>query len=163
MIVQKRFREGSERVQNGFRNGSRFKTFKRFKRSAGVRRAPTIFPGVLAREEATTLVVGEGELQRADFALPQKLARVRVSGTVSFADGTPAAGKDVRLVAGNYGVSSGRTNESGQFTLTGLSGSTYSVRVWFNTSPEHNGSAEETISLGDEPVTDLKLVLKRIR
>jgi hypothetical protein len=59
------------------------------------------------------------------------------------------------------GLSSTGTNAAGAFTLAGLSASTYSVRASFYTSPENNGSAETTISLADEPVTDLKLVLKK--
>ncbi len=100
-------------------------------------------------------------MHRANFVLPQKLARVTVRGIVVFPDGTPAPNVNVDLVAGTVsGISTTRTDPSGSFTLTGLSGSTYSVRASFYASPENNGSAETTISLADEPVTGVKLVLK---
>ena len=123
---------------------------------------PTYHPGVLTRAQAETITVGEGEMRRANFVLPSKRTRVTVSGVVVFADGTPAPNIDVRLVAAPVSaISVTRTNTAGSFTLTGLSGSSYSVRASFYTSPENNGSAETAISLADEPVTDLKLVLKR--
>jgi 5-hydroxyisourate hydrolase-like protein (transthyretin family) len=123
---------------------------------------PTYFPGVVRREEAETITVREGEMRRANFVLSQKLVRLTVSGTVVFPDGTPAPNVEVSLVAGTVsGISSARTNAEGSFTLTGLSGSTYSVRASFYTSPENNGSAETTISVADEPVTSVRLVLKK--
>jgi Carboxypeptidase regulatory-like domain len=123
---------------------------------------PTYFPGVVDRAQAETITVREGEVHRANFVLPQTLARLTVSGTVVFPDATPAPNVNVSLVAGTVsGVSTTRTDASGSFTLTGLSGSTYSVRASFYTSPENNGSAETTISLADEPVTGVKLVLKK--
>ena len=123
---------------------------------------PTYFPGVVTRAQAETITVREGEMRRANFLLPRKLTRVSVSGTVVFPDGTPAPDVDVHLVAGTVsGISSARTNAAGSFTLTGLSESTYSVRASFYTSPENNGSAEITISVAAEPVTGVKLVLRK--
>jgi hypothetical protein len=123
---------------------------------------PTYHPGVLTRAQAETLAVGEGEMRRANFTLPHSLTRLTVSGTVVFPDGRPAANVDVHLVAGRVsGISTTRTNAAGSFTLTGLSGSTYSVRASFYASAENNGSAETTISLADEPITDVQLVLTR--
>lgn len=123
---------------------------------------PTYFPGVVTRAQAETITLREGEMRRANFVLPQKLARITVSGTVVFPDGTPAPNVDVHLVAGTVsGISTARTDASGSFALTGLSESTYSVRASFSTSPENYGSAETTISIGDEPVTGVKLVLKK--
>jgi hypothetical protein len=81
---------------------------------------------------------------------------------VVFPDGTPAGNVNVSLVAGTVsGISSTRTDASGLFTLAGLSGSTYSVRASFYASPENNGSAEKTISLADEPITGVQLVLTK--
>lgn len=92
----------------------------------------------------------------------QKLARLTVSGTVVFPDGTPAPNVNVSLVAGTVsGISSARTDASGSFTLTGLSESTYSLRASFYTSQESNFSAETTITVADQPVTEVKLVLKK--
>jgi len=123
---------------------------------------PTYHPGVLTRAEAETITVRDGEMRRANFVLPKKLTRVTVSGTVVFPDGSAAANVNVILVAGTVmGISTSRTDAAGSFTLTGLNDSTYSVRASLYTSPENNGSAETTISLGDEPVTDLKLVLRK--
>lgn len=123
---------------------------------------PTYFPGVVTRAEAETITVREGEMRRANFVLPQKLARLAVSGTVVFPDGTPAPNVDVSLVAAIVqGISSTRTDASGSFTLTGLSGSTYSLRASFYTSPEIHGSAETTVSVADEPVIGVKLVLEK--
>ena len=123
---------------------------------------PTYHPGVLSRAEAETISVREGEMRRANFMLPSTLSRLAVSGIVTFSDGTPAPNVNVSLVAGTVvGVSTTRTNAAGQFVLTGLSESAYSVRASFYSSPENNGSAETTISLTDEPVTALKLVLKK--
>jgi hypothetical protein len=123
---------------------------------------PTYFPGVVWRAEAETVTVRAGEMRRANFVLPQKLARLTVSGTVVFPDDTPAPNVNVHLVAGTVsGISSARTDAAGAFTLTGLSESTYSVRASFYTSPENNGSADTTISVGDDPVTGVRLVLKR--
>jgi Carboxypeptidase regulatory-like domain len=123
---------------------------------------PTYHPGVLSRAEAETITVREGEMRRANFMLPRTLSRLTVSGIVTLPDGTDAPNVNVILVAGTVtGVSTSRTNTAGQFMLTGLSESTYSVRASFYTSPENNGSAETTISLADEPVTGVKLVLKK--
>ena len=61
---------------------------------------PTYFPGVVRRAEAETITVREGEMRRANFVLPQKLALLTVSGTVVFPDGTPAPNVEVHLVAG---------------------------------------------------------------
>jgi hypothetical protein len=122
---------------------------------------PTYHPGVLTRAQAETITLREGEMHGTNFVLPRKLTQVAVSGTVVFPDGTPAPNVGVSLVAGTMiGVSTTGTNWAGSFTLTGLSGSTYLVRATFYTS-FGNGSAQTTISLADEPVTDLKLVLKR--
>jgi len=123
---------------------------------------PTYFPGVVARAGAETITVREGDVRRASFVLPQKLSRVTVTGTVVFPDGTPASNVDVHLVAGTVsGISTARTDASGSFTLTGLSGSTYSVRASFYASPENNGSADTTVSVADEAVTGVRLVLKK--
>jgi hypothetical protein len=123
---------------------------------------PTYHPGVLSRAGAETITVHEGEMRRANFTLPRTLSRLTVSGIVTFSDGTPAPNVNVSLVAGTVtGVSTARTNAAGEFMLTGLSESTYSVRASFYTSPENNGSAETTISLGDEPVSGVRLVLKK--
>ena len=123
---------------------------------------PTYFPGVVNRAEAETITVREGEMRRANFALPRKLAPLTVTGVVVFPDGTPAPNVNVSLVAGTVsGVSSARTDATGSFTLTGLSGSTYSVRASFYSSAENNGSAETTLLVADEPVTGVKLVLQR--
>lgn len=123
---------------------------------------PTYFPGVVNRAQAETITVREGEMHRANFVLPQKLAPLTVTGIVVFPDGTPARNVTVSLVAGTVsGISSARTDAAGSFTLTGLSGSTYSVRASFYTSAENNGSAEATVAVADEPVTGVKLVLQR--
>ena len=93
---------------------------------------------------------------------PRSFSHVTVTGIVVFPDGTPAPNVDVHLVAGTVsGISTARTDASGSFTLTGLSGSTYSVRASFYASAENNGSAETTVSVADEPVTGVKLVLQR--
>jgi hypothetical protein len=104
----------------------------------------------------------EGELHRTNFVLPRKLTPLTVSGTIIFPDGTPAPHVYMTLVATEtaLGLSRTLTNWAGSFTLTGLSGSTYLVRATFYTS-FGNGSAQTTISLADEPVTGLKLVLKK--
>ena len=124
---------------------------------------PTYHPGVLTRTQAESITLREGELHQTNFVLPHKLTPVTVSGAIIFPDGTPASNVNVSLLAAGtvLGLSSTGTNAAGSFTLTGLSGSTYSVRASFYTSPENNGSAETTISVADEPVTDLKLVLKK--
>jgi len=89
----------------------------------------------------------------------QKLARLTISGTVVFPDGTPAPNVNVSLVAGAVsGISSARTDASGSFTLNGLSESTYSLRASFYIA---NASAETTITVGDQPVTGVRLVLKK--
>jgi hypothetical protein len=125
---------------------------------------PTYFPGVVARVQAETITIREGDVRSANFVLPRKLARVTVSGTVVFPDGTPASNVEVHLVAGTVsGISTARTDASGSFTLTGLSGSTYSVRASFYASPENNGSANTTVSVADEAVTGVRLVLKTDR
>jgi hypothetical protein len=121
---------------------------------------PTYFPGVVSRAQAGTIIVGDGEKHGANFVLPEKLARVTVSGIVVFPDGRPAPNINVSLVAGSAGISTARTDASGSFTLTGLSGATYAVRASFYTSPGNNGSGEATVSVGGEPVTGVKLVLK---
>ena len=122
---------------------------------------PTYHPGVITRAQAETITLREGEMHRANFVLPRKLARVAVSGTVVFPDGTPAPNVNVALVAGTViVVSPTGTNWAGAFTLTGLSGSTYLVRATFYTS-FGNASAQTTISIADEPVTDLKFGLKK--
>jgi hypothetical protein len=123
---------------------------------------PTYYPGVLARADAVTITLRDGDRRRANFVLPSRLIEVPVSGRVMFPDGTPAPGVDVSLVAGTVsGISSTRTNASGSFTLTGLSRSTYSLRASFYKSPEDNGWATMSVSLADESVTDLQLVLKK--
>jgi hypothetical protein len=124
---------------------------------------PTYHPGVLTRAQAESITLREGELHQTNFVLPRKLKAVTVSGAIVFPDGTPASNVNVSLLAAGtvLGLSSTGTNAAGAFTLAGLSASTYSVRASFYTSPENNGSAETTISLADEPVTDLKLVLKK--
>jgi 5-hydroxyisourate hydrolase-like protein (transthyretin family) len=120
----------------------------------------TYFPGVPTRAEAGTVVLHEGEIGRANFVLPPKLARVTISGSVVFEDGTPAPGIDVRLSTGeDQFVALARTDAAGSFTLTGLSGMTYSVRASFWRS-RVNASAETTLSIGNEPVTGVALVLK---
>jgi Carboxypeptidase regulatory-like domain len=121
---------------------------------------PTYFPGVLARAQAETIALGEGEMRRADFVLPRTLTRLAVSGAVVFPDGTPAPNVAVHLVAGTAsGIATTRTDASGSFTLTGLSGSTYSLRASFYASRDDNGSAEATVSVADAPVAGVKLVL----
>jgi carboxypeptidase family protein len=122
--------------------------------------ARTYYPGVLVRAKAETISVDAGEVRRANFALPQKLPQITVSGRVLFPDGAPAPGVDVSLVAGSVGIASTRTDTTGAFTLTGLSGETYSVRAWFHASADNKGSAETSVSLRDEPVTGLELVLR---
>jgi hypothetical protein len=85
---------------------------------------------------------------------------VTISGSVVFEDGRPAPGIDVRLSTGeDRFVALARTDAAGSFTLTGLSGMTYSVRAFFWRS-RVNASAESTISTGDEPVTGVALMLK---
>ena len=123
---------------------------------------PTYHPGVLSRVDAETIAVREGEMRRANFMLPRTLSRLTVSGIVTLPDGTPAPNANVILVAGTVtGVSTSRTNAAGQFMLTGLSESAYSVRASFYTSPENNFSAETAISLADQPVTGVRLVLRK--
>jgi hypothetical protein len=81
---------------------------------------------------------------------------------VIYSDGTPASGVNVILVAGTVsGVSSARTDESGTFNLTGLTGSDYSIRASSYVSPENNWSGSIAISLLTEPVSGVKIVLKR--
>lgn len=55
-----------------------------------------------------------------------------------------------------------RTDASGSCTLTGLSGLTYSVRASFYASHENNGSADTTVSVVDEAVTGVRLVLEKL-
>ncbi len=135
-----------------------------------VERAPTLdspfpttySPGVPARAQAETIALAEGERHLADIALPERLRQVSVSGTVVFADGTPAQNARVSLVAGSVsGISMARTDSSGSFTLRGLGGSTYTVRASFYASAGNHGSAEATVSLAEESVAGLTLVLKK--
>jgi hypothetical protein len=122
----------------------------------------TYHPGVKERYQAEAVSLKEGE-RRADVDFRvERPTRLTISGTVVFSNGTPAAEVDVRLVSeGGVTISPTRTNTSGEFMLTGFSGSTYAVRATFYRSPENNGSAEQTIALGAEPVTGLELVLRR--
>lgn len=105
--------------------------------------------------------MAEGERQDATFMLPVRLRPLSVSGAVLLPDGTPAPGVNVVLASDGPVISRARTNASGAFALTGLSWSTFSARASFFVEQRQIASAEITLSLAEEPVSDVKLVLKQ--
>jgi len=123
---------------------------------------PTYYPGVSTRSEATLISVGEGEASEATFAVPPKLASLVIKGVVLFPDDTPAADVVVGIRLRDHTViSMTRTNASGAFTLAALSGSDYLVSAAVFAGGAQVASAEASISLADEPLTGVTLILQK--
>lgn len=94
---------------------------------------PTFYPGVSERSQAQIFEVSlDRDIADLEFRLPPKLQKRAVSGSVVWADGTPAAGVEVYIKDHLHDVccvnSEVKTDARGRFTIYGFEGRKY--RVW---------------------------------
>jgi hypothetical protein len=132
----------------------------------------TYFPGVTAREQATTISLGLGErVELGDWVLPVSLLERRITGVVQWADGRPAAGAHVLVDASKtggwrYWMAAGNvsatTDAEGRFSITLLDGVPYEVFAYGEVGERRvqvrTPRVELTPSEGTRP---LKLVIPR--
>jgi protocatechuate 3,4-dioxygenase beta subunit len=112
--------------------------------------APTYYPGTTTGAEAQRVALNlSQELQGADFALiPVRLAKV--SGTVINSAGTPVSGTMVNLTPINRDTTgplfalgtSGRTDASGNFTISGVPPGDYTLQTRGGQVVESGGGGE---------------------
>ena len=131
---------------------------------------PRIFyPGVFHTAKADLLLLSAAlELRDIDFRLPPRPAEGLVKGRVLRADGTPAAGAQVRyrdvtyedMIVFNYGM---RANAQGEFSFKGYRGGRYIVEAEYDSGHARQplGLAEPrtvTVTKAEESIT---LVISR--
>ncbi|MBK7709224.1 MAG: hypothetical protein IPJ30_26580 [Acidobacteria bacterium] len=99
------------------------------------------YPGTADRSKAKVFEIGPGsKIGRVVFKLPPKLFKLKIRGAVLWADGTPAAGAEVRLrdidAGSSVFFSAPVTDARGEFDLEWFAGRKYRLEaiVWEKTA-----------------------------
>ena len=127
------------------------------------------YPGTLNREEAKVFEVGLGEkIEGVVFTLPEGFNIRLVEGQVTWKDGRPAANVDIMLLCPEnsrpdgfrveFGPTSGKTDENGNFKLEAFTGETYWIEARASGENVEFHSRSRQIQVTDH-VRDLRVVL----
>jgi protocatechuate 3,4-dioxygenase beta subunit len=133
--------------------------------SDGTAYAPTFFPGTTNADEAQRITLTAGR-ELSDLVMVLKpIKAVRVTGTVTGADGKPMTPAMIMVMQTNTGfgfsfASSTSTRPDGAFTIAGLAPGEYSLRVQRMGGPSPDGpeTAMANVTVAGEDVSDVHII-----
>lgn len=125
----------------------------------------TFYPGTLNLNEAKVISIEEGQiLENYDFKLLQKLSTRRISGTIVFPDGTPAANAYISVNETEYFYSFsfrgvGDSKPDGTFSFELIDGIRYLVKPYVSLKGGGQSHAEPIEIPASGDVTNLKFII----
>ncbi len=125
----------------------------------------TFYPGTLNLNEAKVVSIEEGQiLENYDFKLPQKLSTRKISGTIVYPDGTPAANAYISVNETEYFYSFsyrgvGDSKSDGTFSFELVDGIRYLVKPYVSLKGGEQRHAEPIEIPASGHVRNLKFII----